>query len=114
MKNRLLRNVLTATFILAVSACFVNVHGQVQVIFENGDVKADHRTAGIAGRDALHLNYTIDGSGNISMEAVSPSTDEKVLTLLESWGGEAGSTEIAYQFGKSKALMLLTKDPQIN
>ncbi|MCP4412394.1 MAG: T9SS type A sorting domain-containing protein [Gammaproteobacteria bacterium] len=114
MKNRLLRNVLTATFILAVSACFVNVHGQVQVIFENGDVKADHRTAGIAGRDALHLNYTIDGSGNISMEAVSPSTDEKVLTLLESWGGEAGSTDIASLFGKSFSLVLSTNGPRLD
>jgi len=114
MKKQLLRNVLTATFILAVSACFVNVHGQVQVIFENGDDKGEHRTQGIAGGDALHLNYTIDGSGNVSMLAVTPSTDEKVLTLLESWEGDAGTTDIASLFGKSFSLVLSTNGPRLD
>jgi len=114
MKKQQLRNVLTAMFILAASACLVNVHGQVKVIFENGDDKAENRTQELAGRDALHLNYTIDGTGNVSMLAVTPSTDEKVLALLKTWEGDAGTTDIASLFGKSFSLVLSTNGPRLD
>jgi len=116
MKKRLLGKVLTAFIILAVSTLFVNLHGQVKVIFENGDVKADHRTEGLAGRDALHLNFTIDGSGNIVLDTlVSPSTNDKVKTLLESWeDDDAGTTDIASLFGKSFSLVLTTNGNRLD
>ncbi len=114
MKKQLLRNVLTAMFILAVSACLVHVHGQVKVIFENSDERAD-RQQGIAGRDALHLNYTIDGSGTIALDAVTPATDSGVIDLVDSWDDpNAGTTDIASLFGKSFSLVLTTNGPRLD
>jgi hypothetical protein len=85
MKKRLLKKVLSAFVILAVSSCLINMHGQVKVIFENGDDRED-RQQGIAGRDALHLNYTIDGSGNIALDAVTPATDEGIIASSSTAG----------------------------
>ncbi len=114
MKKQLLRNVLTAMFILAVSACFVNVHGQAKVIFENSDER-DDRQQGIAGRDALHLNYTIDGSGNIALDAVTPATDSGIINLVNSWDlTDAGTTDFASLFGKSFSLVLTTNGKRLD
>ncbi len=114
MKKQQLRNVFTAMFILAVSACFVNLHGQAKVIFENGDDRAE-RQQGIAGRDALHLNYTIDGSGNIALDAVTPATDEGIKTFIDTWDDpNAGTTDIASLFGKSFSLVLTTNGKRLD
>jgi len=115
MKKQLLRKISTALFILAVSAYFANISGQVKVIFENGDDRDLNRTEGIANRDALHLNYAIDGSGNVSMEAVSSSTDEKVIALLDSWDlADAGTTDVASLFGKTFSLVLTTNNKRLD
>ena len=114
MKKRLLGKVLTAFAILAVSACLINVHGQVKVIFENGDDR-ENRQQGIAGRDALHLNYTIDESGNIALDAVTPATDEDIIALVDSWDlADAGTTDVASLFGKSFSLVLTTNGKRLD
>ncbi len=115
MKKRLLKKVLSAFVILAVSSCLINMHGQVKVIFENGDDRDENRQSGIAGRDALHLNYTIDGSGNIALDAVTPATDEGVVALVDSWDlADAGTTDVASLFGKSFSLVLTTNGKRLD
>ncbi len=114
MKKRLLKKVLSAFVILAVSSCLVNMHGQVKVIFENGDDRED-RQQGIAGRDALHLNYTIDGSGNIALDAVTPATDADIIAFVDSWDlADAGTTDVASLFGKSFSLVLTTNGKRLD
>ena len=114
MKKRLLKKVLSAFVILAVSSCLINMHGQVKVIFENGDDRED-RQQGIAGRDALHLNYTIDGSGNIALDAVTPATDSGIINLVNSWDlADAGTTDVASLFGKSFSLVLTTNGKRLD
>jgi hypothetical protein len=114
MKKRLLKKVLSAFVILAVSSCLINMHGQVKVIFENGDDR-DDRQQGIAGRDALHLNYTIDGSGNIALDAVTPATDPGIIAFVDSWDlADAGTTDVASLFGKSFSLVLTTNGKRLD
>lgn len=114
MKKRLLGKVLSAFAILAFSACLVNLHGQAKVIFENGDDR-DNRQQGIAGRDALHLNYTIDESGNIALDAVTPATDSAIINFVNSWDlADAGTTDIASLFGKSFSLVLTTNGKRLD
>ena len=114
MKKRLLKKVLSAFVILAVSSCLINMHGQVKVIFENGDDR-DDRQQGIAGRDALHLNYTIDGSGNIALDAVTPATDADIIAFVDSWDlADAGTTDVASLFGKSFSLVLTTNGKRLD
>ncbi|MEX0983028.1 MAG: Ig-like domain-containing protein [Bacteroidales bacterium] len=115
MKKQLLEKVFTAVFVLAVSACFVNLQGQAKVIFENGDDKGENRTQGIAGRDALHLNYTIDGSGDIALDAVTPADDPDVIAFVDTWDDpNAGTTDIAPLFGKSFSLVLTTNGKRLD
>ena len=114
MKKRLLKKVLSAFVILAVSACLVNMHGQVKVIFENGDDR-DNRQQGIAGRDALHLNYTIDGSGSIALDAVTPATDPDIIAFVDTWDlANAGTTDVASLFGKTFSLVLTTNGKRLD
>ncbi|MEX0988054.1 MAG: Ig-like domain-containing protein [Bacteroidales bacterium] len=114
MKKQLLGKVFTVVIILAVSACFVNLQGQAKVIFENGDDRED-RTEGIAGRDALHLNYTIDGAGAIALDAVTPSDDADVIAFVDTWDDpNAGTTDIASLFGKTFSLVLTTNGKRLD
>lgn len=114
MKQQLLGKIFAALFILAAGSFLVNLNGQVKVIFENGDDR-DNRQQGIAGREELRLNYTIDATGNVALDAETAATDSAIVAFVDTWDDpNAGTTDIASLFGKPFSLVLTTNGKRLD
>jgi hypothetical protein len=107
MKKLLLGRVLTVMIAFAVSAAFMNLQGQVKVTFPNETGIDLGNPDGIAGRDAITLAFSIDGTGIISLDASTASTVANNVALVDSWDNtQAGTTDNSALFGKSFSLLI--------
>ncbi len=111
MKKQLLGKVFAALFIVAVSAYFVHLQGQVTVTFVNDSVDAGNSATG--GLEPLNLNFQIANDGDISLDASSKNLNEDVQRVVNAWDSDSvGTTDNAALYGKSFSL-LATTDRQI-
>ncbi len=107
MKKQLLGKVFTAIFILAVSAYFVNLQGQVTVTFVNDSVDAGNSATD--GLEPVNLNFQIGNDGEISLNASSKNLNEDVQKVVNAWDSDSvGITDNQALFGKSFSLVIET------
>ena len=104
MKKQLLGKVLTAFFILAISAFSFNLNGQVKITFANDSAEIGHSTTGSIA--PLTLNFKINSEGQISLDASSGNPDSLVMAVVDRWDSDSvGTTDVASLFGYNFALV---------
>ena len=107
MKKQLLGKVFAAICIIAVSAYFVNLQGQVTVTFVNDSVDAGNNATG--GLEPLNLNFQIENDGDISLDASSKNLNEDVQRVVNAWDSDSvGTTDNAALYGKRFSLVATT------
>ena len=107
MKKQLLGKVFAALFIVAVSAYFVHLQGQVTVTFVNDSVDAGNSATG--GLEPLNLNFQIANDGDISLDASSKNLNEDVQRVVNAWDSDSvGTTDNTALYGKSFSLLATT------
>jgi len=104
MKKRLLEKALAAFFMVAASACFVNLQAQVNLSFAQDSADIGSGTTGTIG--PLTLHFTIDDVGTISLDAFSANKDSLVMGVVDLWDSDSvGTTDVASIFGYSFSLV---------
>jgi len=104
MKKQLLKNFLAVMIILAAGAFLVNLQGQVTITFPN---KSGDSETNIASGGQVTLDFAIDETGNVSLDASTTSTGSGDSALVNSWDTSyVGTTDVASLFGQSFSLLL--------
>ena len=112
MKKLLQNYVLTAFSILALSFFFVNLNGQVKVIFANDS--ADIGTSTTGGLQPLTLNFKINNVGKISLDAFTENKDSLVMSIVNGWDSDSvGNTNVASLFGYSFSLVATSRNDRL-
>jgi hypothetical protein len=112
MKKQLLKKVFTALFLLAVSVCFINLQGQVTVMFPNDSADVGNSTTG--GMQPLILNFQVADDGDISLNASSKNLNEDVQRVVNSWDSDSvGTTDNAELIGKKFSLVITTNTDRV-
>jgi hypothetical protein len=105
MKKRLLEKALAAFFLVAASACFVNLQGQVNLSFAQDSGYIGNSSTGTIA--PLTLHFTINDVGTISLDAFSANEDSLVMGVVDLWDRDSvGTTDVESIFGYSFALVV--------